>query len=78
MGKTYHYQVTSSTTDGYVSEPSNDVAIVRKNAVGAAESRNFRGADSGAAAIARRARVRLFAGPRYDRNETSPNRTSSQ
>jgi hypothetical protein len=32
MGKTYHYQVTSSTTDGYVSEPSNDVAIVRKNA----------------------------------------------
>ena len=32
MGKTYHYQVTSSTTDGYVSEASNDVAIVRKNA----------------------------------------------
>lgn len=32
MGKTYHYQVTSSTTDGYVSEPSNDVAIVRKTA----------------------------------------------
>ncbi len=31
MGKTYHYQVTSSTSDGYVSEPSNDVAIVRKN-----------------------------------------------
>ena len=30
MGKTYHYQVTSSTTDGYVSEPSNDVAIVRR------------------------------------------------
>lgn len=30
MGKTYHYQVTSSTTDGYVSEPSNDVTIVRK------------------------------------------------
>jgi hypothetical protein len=30
LGKTYHYQVTSSTTDGYVSEPSNDVAIVRK------------------------------------------------
>ena len=29
-GKTYHYQVTSSTTDGYVSEPSNDVTIVRK------------------------------------------------
>jgi hypothetical protein len=32
MGKTYHYQVTSSTTDGYVSEPSNDVTIVRKHA----------------------------------------------
>ena len=32
MGKTYHYQVISSTTDGYVSEPSNDVAIVRRNA----------------------------------------------
>jgi hypothetical protein len=32
MGRTYHYQVTSSTTDGYVSEPSNDAAIVRKNA----------------------------------------------
>jgi len=32
MGKTYHYEVTSSTTDGYVSEPSNDVTIVRKNA----------------------------------------------
>jgi hypothetical protein len=32
MGKTYHYQVTSSTTDGYVSEPSNDVVIVRKKA----------------------------------------------
>jgi hypothetical protein len=32
MGKTYHYQVTSSTTDGYVSVPSNDVTIVRKAA----------------------------------------------
>lgn len=32
LGKTYHYQVTSSTTDDYVSEPSNDVAIVRKSA----------------------------------------------
>jgi len=30
MGKTYHYQVTSSTTDGYVSEPSNEVTVVRK------------------------------------------------
>ena len=32
LGKTYHYQVISSTTDGYVSEPSNDVTIVRRNA----------------------------------------------
>ena len=32
LGKTYHYQVISSTTDGYVSEPSNDVSIVRRNA----------------------------------------------
>jgi len=32
MGRTYHYTVTSSTTDGYVSEPSNDVEIVRKAA----------------------------------------------
>ena len=32
MGKTYHYQVTSNTTDGYVSLPSNDVTIVRRNA----------------------------------------------
>lgn len=31
MGKTYHYQVTSGTTDGYVSEPSNDVTIVRRS-----------------------------------------------
>jgi hypothetical protein len=31
MGKTYHYQVTSGTTDGYVSEPSNEVTIVRKS-----------------------------------------------
>jgi hypothetical protein len=30
MGKTYHYDVTSHTTDGYVSEASNDVTIVRK------------------------------------------------
>lgn len=37
MGKTYHYQVTSSTTDGYVSEPSNDVAIVRKKVSASAE-----------------------------------------
>jgi hypothetical protein len=32
MGKTYHYEVTSNTTDGYVSEPSNDVMIVRRAA----------------------------------------------
>jgi hypothetical protein len=32
MGKTYHYQVTSSTTDGYVSEASNDATIARKAA----------------------------------------------
>jgi hypothetical protein len=32
MGKTYHYQVPSSPTDGYVREPSNDVVIVRKKA----------------------------------------------
>jgi hypothetical protein len=32
MGKTYHYTVTSNTTDGYVSVPSNDVTIVRRTA----------------------------------------------
>jgi hypothetical protein len=32
MGKTYHYEVTSNTTDGYVSEPSNDVLITRRAA----------------------------------------------
>ncbi len=32
IGRTYHYQVTSSTTDGYVSEPSNDVLITRRAA----------------------------------------------
>jgi hypothetical protein len=32
MGTTYHYQVTSNTTDGYVSEPSNVVTIVRQHA----------------------------------------------
>ncbi|HWJ40264.1 MAG TPA: hypothetical protein VNT29_04000, partial [Candidatus Limnocylindrales bacterium] len=41
MGKTYHYQVTSSTTDGYVSEPSNDVEIVRKNASAPPNPENF-------------------------------------
>ena len=32
MGHTYHYEVTSGTTDGYVSEPSNDATIVRRTA----------------------------------------------
>jgi len=41
IGKTYHYQVTSSTTDGYVSEPSNDVSIVRKNASAPPNPENF-------------------------------------
>ena len=41
LGKTYHYQVTSSTTDGYVSEPSNDVTIVRKNASAPPNPENF-------------------------------------
>jgi hypothetical protein len=30
LGSKYRYQVTSNTTDGYVSEPSNVVTIVRK------------------------------------------------
>ncbi|HEV2171418.1 MAG TPA: hypothetical protein VGR40_10740 [Candidatus Binatus sp.] len=30
MGHTYHYQVTSNTTDGYVSQPSNEATILRK------------------------------------------------
>jgi len=30
LDSTYRYQVTSSTTDGYHSEPSNTVTIVRK------------------------------------------------
>ncbi len=41
MGRTYHYQVTSSTTDGYVSEPSNDVTIVRKAASAPPNPDNF-------------------------------------
>jgi hypothetical protein len=41
MGKTYHYQVTSSTTDGYVSEPSNEVVIVRKTASAPPNPDNF-------------------------------------
>ena len=41
MGKTYHYQVTSSTTDGYVSEPSNDATLVRKHASAPPNPENF-------------------------------------
>ncbi len=41
MGKTYHYQVTSSTTDGYRSEPSNDVTIIRKHASAPPNPENF-------------------------------------
>jgi hypothetical protein len=41
IGKTYHYQVTSSTTDGYVSEPSNDVSIERKKASAPPNPENF-------------------------------------
>jgi len=40
-GKTYHYQVTSSTSDGYVSEPSNDVTVVRKGASAPPNPENF-------------------------------------
>ena len=41
MGKTYHYQVTSNTSDGYVSEPSNDVTVVRKGAAAPPNPENF-------------------------------------
>ena len=41
MGKTYHYQVTSNTTDGYVSEPSNDVTVVRKGTSAPPNPENF-------------------------------------
>jgi hypothetical protein len=41
MGKTYHYQVTCSTTDGYVSEPSNDVTIVRRTPSAPPNPENF-------------------------------------
>jgi len=41
IGRTYHYQVTSSTTDNYVSEPSNDVTIVRKTASAPPNPENF-------------------------------------
>ncbi len=41
MGKTYHYQVTSNTTDAYVSEPSNDVTVVRKGAAAPPNPENF-------------------------------------
>ena len=41
LRKTYHYQVTSNTTDGYVSEPSNDVTIMRKAASAPPNPENF-------------------------------------
>jgi hypothetical protein len=41
MGKSYHYQVTSNTTDGYVSAPSNDATIVRKAASAPPNPDNF-------------------------------------
>ena len=30
VGKTYHYEVMSNTSDGYISEPSNTVTVVRQ------------------------------------------------
>lgn len=30
VGKTYHYQVVSNTTDGYVSKPSNTATVIRR------------------------------------------------
>jgi hypothetical protein len=30
VGKTYHYQVISNTTDGYVSKPSNTATVIRR------------------------------------------------
>ena len=41
MGHTYHYQVTSSTTDGYVSQPSNDATIVRRKPSAPPNPENF-------------------------------------
>jgi hypothetical protein len=41
MGKTYHYQVTSNTKDGYVSEPSNEATILRKKPSAAPNPENF-------------------------------------
>jgi hypothetical protein len=41
MGHTYHYQVTSHTTDGYVSQPSNDATIVRKKPSAPPNPENF-------------------------------------
>jgi hypothetical protein len=31
VGKTYHYQLTTSTSDGYVSKPSNTASVTRSN-----------------------------------------------
>ena len=41
MGHTYHYQVTSSTTDGYVSQPSNEATIARKKPSAPPNPENF-------------------------------------
>jgi hypothetical protein len=41
VGKTYHYQVTSSTTDGYVSEPSNEATILHKKTNAPLNPENF-------------------------------------
>ena len=30
VGKTYHYEIVSNTTDGYVSKPSNTATVVRR------------------------------------------------
>lgn len=41
MGKTYDYQVTSNTTDGYVSLPSNEVTIMRRASSAPPNPANF-------------------------------------
>lgn len=41
MGHTYRYQVTSNTTDGYVSQPSNEATIVRKKPSAPPNPENF-------------------------------------
>lgn len=41
MGHTYHYQVTSRTTDGYISPPSNDATILRRKPSAPPNPENF-------------------------------------